>query len=63
MGAEFPEFHFTSHLRPPHIRAMQRFVHTFCLPVLDRTRAKWEETDYPYKISADMVKVLERELA
>lgn len=61
-GAEFPQFHFTSHLRPPHIRAVQRFVHAFCLPVLDRTRASWSETDYPPRIPENMVKVLEREL-
>lgn len=62
-GMEFPKFHFTSHLRAPQIRAVQRFVHAFCLPVLDRTRAKWAETAYPYKIPADIMKVLERELA
>ena len=62
-GTKLPEFHFTSHLRSPQVRLIQRLVHTFCLPLLDRTRAKWAETDYPQKIPADMVAVLERELA
>ena len=62
-GTDLPALDFKSHLRSPHVRAMQRFVHTFCLPVLDRTRARWAETAYPPKIPADMVKVLERELA
>ena len=62
-GAELPELKFQTHLRPSHIRAVQRLVHTFCLPVLDRVRARWPETAYPYKIPADIVNVLERELA
>ena len=62
-GTDLPALDFKSHLRSPHVRAAQRFVHTFCLPVLDRTRARWAETAYPPKIPADMVKVLERELA
>jgi len=61
-GMELPEVSYTSHIRPPHIRAVQRFVHTFCLPLLDRTRPRWVETAYPPKIPAEMVEVLEREL-
>lgn len=61
-GTELPAFHFTSHLRPPHIRIVQRLVHSFCLPVLDRTRDKWSDTAYPRRIPDDMVKVLQREL-
>ena len=61
-GDELPRFRFTSHLRPPHVRAVQKFVHAFCLPVLDRTRARWNETAYPPRISDEMVEVLEREL-
>ena len=62
-GTELPETHFTSHLRPPHTRAVQRLVHGFCLPLLDRTRAKWKETDYPPRIPTDIVQRLKRELA
>jgi glycosyltransferase involved in cell wall biosynthesis len=61
-GAEFPKFHFNSHLKPPHVRAVQKFIHTLCLPVLDRMRAKWPESAYPPKIPDTVVKVLEREL-
>jgi glycosyltransferase involved in cell wall biosynthesis len=62
LGSELPQFHFTSHLRPPHIRAVQKLVHSFCLPILDRTRAKWLETAHPPKIPAEIVKMLERDL-
>jgi hypothetical protein len=62
-GAPLPQLHYNSHLRPPHIRAVQKLVHTFCLPILDRTRARWPETAYPFKIPTDIVNVLERELA
>jgi hypothetical protein len=62
-GTELPGFQFTGHLRPPHIRAVQKFVHAFCLPLLDRTRGEWAETDYPARIPADMVKVLAQEMS
>ncbi len=61
-GTALLEFNFTSHLRPPHIRVVQRFVHTFCLPILDRTRAKWSDADHPPKIPTDLQKLLEREM-
>ena len=61
-GTELPALPFNSHLRPPHIRAVQRFVHALFLPVLDRSRTKWTETAYPSKIPAEMVQLLEREL-
>jgi len=32
-GSELPEVHFTNHLRAPHIRIVQRFVHGLCLPI------------------------------
>jgi glycosyltransferase involved in cell wall biosynthesis len=62
-GRELPQVRFTSHLRPPHIRGVQKFVHSFCLPILDRTRAKWLETTHPPAIPAEITKVLERELS
>jgi len=61
-GTELPELHLKSHLRPPHVRAVQRFVHTFCLPVLDRTRAKWVETAYPPKIPENILELLRHEM-
>jgi glycosyltransferase involved in cell wall biosynthesis len=62
-GTELPEFHFTNHLAKFHKRAAQRFVHAFCLPVLDRLRAHWPEETYPQKISDEIARQLEIELA
>jgi glycosyltransferase involved in cell wall biosynthesis len=62
-GTELPETDFTSHLQRPHIRAAQRLVHGFFLPLMDRTRAQWKETNYPPPIPADTVERLKRELA
>jgi glycosyltransferase involved in cell wall biosynthesis len=61
-GTDLPRPNFASHLRRRHIRALQRFVHAFCLPILDRTRSKWAETAYPPRIPRDMVNVLNAEL-
>lgn len=62
-GTALPEFHFNSHLRPPYIRAVQRLIHAFCLPVLDRTRPRWPESASPPKIPTNLMQALERELA
>jgi len=61
-GSELPEVHFTNHLRAPHIRIVQRFVHGLCLPVLDRMRPAWPETGYPQRIPGEVNALLEREL-
>ena len=61
-GAEMPRFNFNSHLRPPHIRAVQKIVHTFCLPFLDRTRPAWTEGTYPPVIPPEINRTLEKEL-
>jgi glycosyltransferase involved in cell wall biosynthesis len=55
---ELPLVHSTSHLKPPHIRAVQRFVHTFCLPVLDRLRPKFPEDGKPQPIPQQMTERL-----
>lgn len=61
-GMELPKFNFSSHLRPAHIRAVQRLLHDFFLPVLDRRRDGWLETDYPARIPAQIVEKLKQEL-
>ena len=61
-GSQLPQVRFTSHLRPAHIRAVQKFVHAFCLPILDRTRAAWPETAYPPRIPGEVLQILERDL-
>jgi glycosyltransferase involved in cell wall biosynthesis len=38
-GEELPRYQFVNHLRAPQTRLVQRAVHTFLLPVLDRRRA------------------------
>jgi hypothetical protein len=62
-GTELPEFRFTSHLRPPPIRAAQRLLHTFCLPLFDRFRGEWDDKAYPQKIPGEIAEALKRELA
>jgi len=61
-GEALPQFHCTEHLGKPHKRALQRFIHAFCLPVLDNMRPKWPEDMYPKKISPEVIAELEREL-
>jgi hypothetical protein len=61
-GTELPRYDYVSHLQPPHIRALQRLIHAFCLPILDRTRKSWLATDYPTRIPDEIAKALEREL-
>jgi glycosyltransferase involved in cell wall biosynthesis len=61
-GAELPLVHETNHLRPPHIRALQRCIHAFCLPMLDRTRFRRADGELPQIIPQALVTQLEREL-
>lgn len=61
-GTELPKFNFSSHLRPAHVRAVQRLVHVFFLPVLDRRRDGWLETDYPARIPTQIVEKLKQQL-
>jgi glycosyltransferase involved in cell wall biosynthesis len=62
LGTELPLVRLTSHLRAPHVRAVQRFVHAFCLPVLDRLRPKYPEDCKPQPISPTIIKRLVVEL-
>jgi len=55
--------HLRSHLESAHIRAAQRFVHAFFLPILDRLRPKYPPDARPQPIPANIVKQLEHELA
>jgi glycosyltransferase involved in cell wall biosynthesis len=54
-GTHLPEFHFTQHLTPPHIRAVQRLAHACLLPILDRLRPRWPEDASPQPIPAEVV--------
>lgn len=51
-GSELPDICQTHHLRAPHVRALQRFVHAFCLPLLDRKRMSFPDDAAPQVISA-----------
>lgn len=61
-GAALPLVHQTNHLAPPYIRAVQRFIHAFCLPILDRTRQRGAEGDFPQPIPETLVARLEQEM-
>jgi hypothetical protein len=52
----------TNHLRAPHIRMLQRFVHAFCLSMLDRTRRGFDPGATPQSIPANVVRELQEEL-
>jgi glycosyltransferase involved in cell wall biosynthesis len=49
-GAELELVHEMNHLRPMHIRALQWFIHAFCLPVLDRQHPKFPPDARPQRI-------------
>jgi len=61
-GEALPELHFSNHLAPPHIRAVQRFAHAFLLPLLDRSRSGFPEDAYPQNIPEEVVQLLAQEL-
>ncbi len=61
-GTELNLVHEANHLRPPHIRAVQRFIHAFCLPIFDRQRAKFPADRKPQRIPADIQEKLKATL-
>ena len=61
-GTELPFVSLTNHLRAPHVRMLQRFVHAFCLPMLDRTRRGFDPGATPQLIPANVVRELQEEL-
>lgn len=61
-GTELPVVRQKNHLKPPHIRVMQRFVHALCLPVLDGLRPKFPSEGRPQSIPDETVKLFEEKL-
>jgi len=61
-GTELPLVHGTSHLKPSHIRVVQRFMHAFCLPMLDRSRPKFPPDSRPQSIPKEIVRLLQEKL-
>jgi hypothetical protein len=62
-GTQLPLVHQTNHLKPPHIRAVQRFIHAFCLPMLDQQRPKFPANRQPQLIPKEIAEKLEQELS
>jgi hypothetical protein len=61
-GTELPLVQLTNHLRPSHIRAVQRCIHTFCLPILDRLRPRFPANGAPQPLPGEIVEVFQHEL-
>jgi hypothetical protein len=62
LDTELPLVHQANHLRSLPVRAVQRFVHAFCLPILDRQRKPFSPEAKPQVIPEDVVRRLEEEL-
>lgn len=62
-GTQLPTYSLTNHLRPPHIRIVQRLVHQFCLPILDRTRPRFPSNGYPQPIPPEVIDQLQHALS
>jgi glycosyltransferase involved in cell wall biosynthesis len=61
-GTELPLVHERSHLKPSHIRVVQRFMHAFCLPMLDRLRPKFPPDSRPQSIPKEIVQLLQEKV-
>lgn len=61
-GTDLPRFSFQNHLAQPPIRILQRFIHRYLLPTMDRRRKKWPLGQYPQLIPNDIVRRLSEEL-
>lgn len=59
---ELPLLHQRNHLLPLHVRAVQRFIHAFCLPMLDRQREGFPADGKPQSITTNVVRELQKEL-
>ena len=61
-GTELPLVHQANHLRPRHIRAVQRIVHAFLLPLFDRRRPSFPLDASPQRIPDEIIDLLSNEL-
>lgn len=61
-GSELPDGRFFGHVRQPHIRLLQRIIHSCLLPLLDRQRPKWPMDGYPQRIPDEIARELAKEL-
>jgi glycosyltransferase involved in cell wall biosynthesis len=61
-GTALPHVQLMNHLRSPQVRAVQRFIHAFCLPVLDRMHPQRADSEFLQIIPRAVAARLEREL-
>lgn len=61
-GTELPKYQFTNHLKPLHIRLVQRLIHAFLLPILDSKRPSFPDDVQPQPISEEIDRILTKEL-
>jgi hypothetical protein len=61
-GTDLELVHITNHVRMLPIRAVQRFIHAFCLSTLDRMRTAFPANAKPQPIPPKIVAELQREL-
>ena len=61
-GSPLPEIALSNHMASMPTRILQRLAHALCLPLLDRTRAKWPDGAYPQRIPDPVVRKLEEAL-
>ena len=63
LGSELPRYQFTNHLKPSHLRVIQRLVHATVLPILDSIRPSFSEETEPQPISEEVNQLLIQELS
>jgi hypothetical protein len=61
-GSALPRVDLTNHLRPWHVRLVQRLAHGWCLPLLDRLRPQLPDGTRPQAIPASVQAQLVAEL-
>ena len=61
-GTELPDPVFTSHLKSPQERLLQRILHSTMLSLLDSRRPKWPSKEYPQQIPDAIVEQLSIQL-
>lgn len=61
-GTKLPRYQFTNHLKPVHIRLVQRLVHTFLLPILDSKRPSFPDEVKLQPIPESINQILKQEL-
>ncbi len=63
LGTDLPQYSLTNHLQSLRTRLIQRLVHAFLLPILDRTRPSFSNSAHPQLIQEEVNQLLIRELS